>query len=203
MTEFQLTSQDSRRIEESIRGKYVKVAKTPEGLFKYPTGREGLEALAYDPEMVQILPDEVTSSYCGVGNPFALGPINKGEKVLDIGCGAGVDTILAAMMVGPTGSVTGIDMVPEMLARARQNLRLTGLKNVEFKQNSGEELPTPDNSFDVVISNGVFNLILDKRKAVAEVFRVLKPGGRLLLADQVLIGEQDQSAAARVNNWFK
>jgi 2-polyprenyl-3-methyl-5-hydroxy-6-metoxy-1,4-benzoquinol methylase len=201
--EFQLTSQDCRRIAESIRGKYVNVAKTPQGLFKYPTGREGLEALMYDPEMIGILPDEVASSYCGVGNPFALGPLNKGEKVLDIGCGAGVDSILAAMMVGSTGSVTGIDMVPEMLARAGQNLRLMNIRNVEFKLTSVEELPDPDNRFDVVISNGVFNLIIYKRKAVAEVFRVLKPGGRLMMADQVLLGEQDQSAAARVDNWFK
>ena len=201
--EFQLTTRDCERINESIRGKYAKVAKTPEGLFKYPTGREGLEALMYDPEMIHILPDEVASSYCGVGNPFALGVLNKGEKVLDIGCGAGVDTILAAMMVGPTGSVTGIDVVPEMLSKARQNLRVMALRNVEFKQTSGEELPTTDKGFDIVISNGVFNLIPDKRKAVSEVFRVLRPGGRLLMADQVLVGEQGQSAAARVDNWFK
>ena len=203
MMEFQLTTRDCERINESIRGKYAKVAKTPEGLFKYPTGREGLEALMYDPEMIHILPDEVASSYCGVGNPFALGVLNKGEKVLDIGCGAGVDTILAAMMVGPTGSVTGIDVVPEMLSKARQNLRVMALRNVEFKQTSGEELPTTDKGFDIVISNGVFNLIPDKRKAVSEVFRVLRPGGRLLMADQVLVGEQGQSAAARVDNWFK
>jgi len=203
MMEFRLSFQDGKRIEESIRGKYVKVAKSPEGLFKYPTGREGLEALMYDPEMIRSLPDQVASSYCGVGNPFALGSIEKGEKVLDIGCGAGTDTILAAMMVGPTGSATGIDMVPEMLTRARQNLRRMGLKNVEFRETSGEELPAPDNSLDVVISNGVFNLIPDKGKAVSEVFRVLKPGGRLLMADQAFVGEQDQSAAARVDNWFK
>jgi arsenite methyltransferase len=203
MMEFRLTTQDCKRIEEGIRGKYVKVAKSPEGLFKYPIGRQGLEALMYDPEMIRILPDEVASSYCGVGNPFALGSIKKGEKILDIGCGSGVDTILAAMMVGPTGSVTGIDMVPEMLTRARQNLRGMGLNNVEFKEASGEEIPAPDNSLDVVISNGVFNLIPDKGKAVSEVFRVLKPDGRLLMADQVLVGEQDQNAAARVDNWFK
>ena len=203
MMEFQLTTRDCERINESIRGKYAKVAKTPEGLFKYPTGREGLEALMYDPEMIHILPDEVASSYCGVGNPFALGVLNKGEKVLDIGCGAGVDTILAAMMVGPTGSVTGIDVVPEMLSKARQNLRVMALRNVEFKQTSGEELPTTDKGFDIVISNGVFNLIIDKPGALVEAFRVLRSGGRFMIADQILVGQLPIEKKARIKNWFR
>ena len=199
----QLTSQDRKRIEEGIRGKYTKVSDSPEGLFQYPTGRAGLEALNYDSELIQALPDSVVASYCGVGNPFTLGVIRKGEAVLDIGCGAGIDTIVAAMMVGPAGTVVGIDMVPEMLARARENLRMTDLKNVIFEEAYGEKLPFADGGFDVVISNGAFNLIPDKAKALSEVVRVLKPGGRLMMADQILVGELPSAIKARVASWAK
>lgn len=199
----QLTSQDRKRIEEGIRGKYTKVSDSPEGLFQYPTGRAGLEALNYDSELIQALPDSAVASYCGVGNPFTLGVIRKGEAVLDIGCGAGIDTIVAAMMVGPAGTVAGIDMVPEMLARARENLRMTDLKNVIFEEAYGEKLPFADGGFDVVISNGVFNLIPDKAKALSEVVRVLKPGGRLMMADQILVGELPSEIKARVASWAK
>ena len=201
--ENELTHQDKQRIEESIRGKYLKVAASPEGLFRYPTGRAGLEALDYSPEMVRGLPEPVAASYCGVGNPFTLGPIREGEAVLDIGCGAGVDSIIAAKLVGPSGAVTGIDLVPEMLARAGENARLAGVDNVTFRVSSAEQLPFPDNSFDVVISNGVFNLVVDKVKALGEVFRVLKPGGRFMLADQVLSGELPKETKARVENWAR
>ena len=201
--ENELTGQDKQRIEESIRGKYLKVAASPEGLFRYPTGRAGLEALDYDPDMVRSLPEPVAASYCGVGNPFTLGPIREGEAILDIGCGAGVDSIIAAKLAGPSGAVTGIDLVPEMLARASENARLAGVDNVTFQESSAEQLPFPDNSFDVVISNGVFNLVVDKVKALGEVFRVLKPGGRFMLADQVLAGELPKETKARVENWAR
>ncbi len=201
--ENELTAQDRQRIEESIRGKYLKVAASPEGLFRYPTGRAGLEALGYDPDMVRDLPEPVAAAYCGVGNPFTLGPIHEGEAILDIGCGAGVDSIMAAKLAGPSGAVTGIDLVPEMLARARENARLAGVDNVTFQESSAEQLPFPDKSFDVVISNGVFNLVVDKVKALGEVFRVLKPGGQFMLADQVLAGELPQETRARVENWAR
>ncbi len=201
--ENELTPQDKQRIEESIRGKYLKVAASPEGLFRYPTGRAGLEALGYAPEMVHKLPEAVAACYCGVGNPFSLGPLREGEAVLDIGCGAGVDSIMAAQLVGAAGTVTGIDLVHEMLARARANARLAGIDNVTFLESSAEKLPFPDGSFDAVISNGVFNLVVDKVKALGEVFRVLKPGGRLLLADQVLTGELPKETKTRVENWAK
>ena len=201
--ENELTRQDKQRIEESIRGKYLKVAASPEGLFRYPTGRAGLEALGYAPDMLHDLPEPVTAAYCGVGNPFALGPIREADTVLDIGCGAGVDSIIAAKLAGPSGAVTGIDLVPEMLARASENARLAGVDNVTFQESSAEQLPFPDASFDVVISNGVFNLVVDKVKALGEVFRVLKPGGRFMLADQVLAGELSKGTKARVENWAR
>ena len=201
--ENQLTCQDKQRIEEGLRQKYLKAAASPEGLFRYPTGRAGLEALDYAPDMVRDLPEAVAASYCGVGNPFFLGPIHEGEAILDIGCGAGVDSIIAARLVGPSGAVTGIDLVPEMLARASENARLAGVDNITFQESSAEQLLFPDNSFDMVISNGVFNLVVDKVKALSEVFRVLKPGGRFLLADQVLAGELPKETKARVENWAR
>ncbi len=199
----QITQDDLKKIEEGIRDKYSKVAENPEGLFAYPTGRPGLEALKYDPKLVNALPQEVVSSYCGVGNPFSLGKINKGDVILDIGCGAGVDTIVAAMMTGPTGRVVGIDIVSEMVQRAKSNLGMTDEKNINFIETSGEDLPFEDAEFDVVISNGVINLIPDKEALLEEVMRVLKPGGCLMVADQVAIGDVSKDLKARIANWFQ
>ncbi len=194
---------DLKKIEAGIRDKYIKVANSPEGLFGYPTGQPGIEAQRYDPNLVGALPQEVISSYCGVGNPFSLGQINKGDVVLDIGCGAGVDTFFAAMMTGPTGKAVGIDIVPEMLRRAKLNMEMTDLKNVSFKIVSEEYLPFVDAEFDVVISNGAINLIPDKGKLLKEILRVLKPAGRLMLADQVAIGSVNKDMKARLANWFQ
>ncbi len=192
---------DRKKIEEGIREKYAKVADSPEGLFSYPTGRTGLEALRYNSDLIRVLPEAALESFCGVGNPFSIGEIHEGESVLDIGCGGGVDTMIAATMTGPTGRAVGIDMSSEMLERATQNLSLTNLRNVSFEKSSAEDLPFPDKDFDVVISSGVFNLIPDKRKALGEVFRVMKPGGRLMMADQVLTGYLSEDVKARVDNW--
>jgi SAM-dependent methyltransferase len=195
------TPEDRKKITEGIRGKYAKVAANTKGLFSYPTGRTGLEALKYDSDILQALPESALESFCGVGNPFPLGEIGEGESVLDIGCGGGVDAMIAATMTGPTGRVVGIDMSSEMLERARKNLSLTHLKNVSFQESSAEDLPFPDQFFDVVISSGVFNLIPDKLKALREVFRVMKPNGRLMMADQVLTGHLSEDVKARVDNW--
>jgi arsenite methyltransferase len=197
------TAEDRKKIEEGIRDKYSKVADGPHGLFAYPTGRSGIETQKYAPELVSALPEEVVSSYCGVGNPFSLGPINSGDSVLDIGCGAGVDTLVAAMMAGPTGKAVGIDIVPEMLQRAESNLAMTDLQNVTFRMASGEDLPFADAEFDAVISNGVINLIPDKATLLNEVIRVLKPGGLLMLADQIAIGSVQKDMKARLANWFQ
>ena len=199
----QITTEDLKKIEAGIREKYIRVAKSPEGLFKYPTGKKGLEELHYDKSLIDKLPDAVASSYCGVGNLFTLGEINTGEQVLDIGCGAGVDTIFASMMTGPTGNVAGVDIVPEMLQQAETNLRMTDLKNVTFKNASSENLPFHDDTFEVVISNGVINLIPDKEAALSEIFRVLKPAGRLMVADQVDSGSVQKDIKVRLANWFQ
>ena len=200
---YQITTEDLDKIEAGIREKYFKVAKSPEGQFKYPTGKKGLKALHYDKSLIDKLPDAVAATYCGVGNPFSLGKINTGEQVLDTGCGAGVDTILASMMTGPTGNVVGVDIVPEMLQQAEKNLMMTDLKNVSFKKASGEKLPYPVDTFDAVISNGVINLIPDKESALTEIFRVLKPAGRLMVADQVASGSVQKDIKTRLTNWFQ
>jgi SAM-dependent methyltransferase len=196
-----ISDEDRKKIESGLRDKYVRVAVTPENNFQYPTGKAGLEGQHYDLNLLKNLPDHILASYCGVGNPFTLGPITEGQSVLDVGCGAGVDTLIAAMMVGPRGKAAGIDVIPEMLERARDNLRQTDLDNVTFHHVSVEDIPFPEGSFDVVISNGVFNLIPDKDKALREVFRVLKPSGRLQLADQILTIEPTEDMTSRIDNW--
>ena len=201
--EIQFTPEDNQRIREGIREKYNKVAVNPNGLFNYPTGRAGLEALGYNPKIVNSLPDAVSASYCGVGNPFSLGEINEGEAVLDIGCGVGIDLIFAAKMIGPAGKVVGVDMVSEMMEQGKGNIKMMGLENVTFVENSAEKLDFPDESFDVVISNGVFNLIPDKEGAVAAAFRLLKPGGRFMIADQVLVGVLQKDLKSRIDTWFQ
>jgi len=196
-----LTAEDVEKIEEGIRQKYTKVAISPEGNFRYPTGEAGLKGQNYNPETLKELPGDILASYCGVGNPFSLGTIREGDTVLDIGCGAGVDTLIATTMVGQKGRVVGIDLIPEMLERARENLRKTSPNNVSFQEVSAEGLPFPDASFDVVISNGVFNLIPDKVKALKEVLRVLRPLGRFMIADQVLTIKPPENTESMVENW--
>jgi arsenite methyltransferase len=198
-----ISCEDKKQILDSIRKKYIQVAASPAGLFRYPTGRAGLEFLGYDSAWLQQLPAAVLASYCGVGNPFSLGPLQAGDRVLDIGCGAGVDAIIAALLVGQSGQVVGIDLVPEILDRARQNAELVRLDNLSFEEASAENLPFDDNSFSVVISNGVLNLVVDKTKALQEIFRVMQPGGRLQIADQVLKSDIDQDPSTQVANWFR
>jgi arsenite methyltransferase len=201
--QLSFTPEETERIKESIKQKYAKVAISPEDNFGYPTGRAGLEDQKYDQKIIESLPEDVLASFCGVGNPFVLGHIQDGDAVLDIGCGVGVDTLVAAMMTGSKGKVVGIDLVPNMLERARINLAKTSLKNVEFLECSGESLPFENDSFDVVISNGAFNLIPDKAKALGEVFRILKPCGTFMIADQVLTGDSPNDTNAMIETWHR
>ena len=195
------TVEERKKISEGIKTKYRKVSISPKGNFRYPVGRGGLETLGYDSQILEKLPEEVLDSYCGVGNIFSSGPVFEGEKILDIGCGAGVDSLIAALKTGPKGSVTGMDLSGEMIARAEKNRSGAYIKNVTFLEGSAEKLPFPEESFTLVISNGVFNLVPDKSLAIREVLRVLKPGGRFLIADQVLISESSTDRFSSVVEW--
>jgi ubiquinone/menaquinone biosynthesis C-methylase UbiE len=157
--------------------------------------------LEYPEEQLEGLPIEAVESFAGVENPFSLGKIAPGETVLDIGSGGGFDSIIAANMVGPTGRVIGVDMTDAMLGKSRNTAKNLGLTQLEFKKRFAEELPVPDSSVDVVISNGVLNLTPDKYASFIEVFRVLKPGGRLYLADVVVYKPVPDSAKEVVDLW--
>lgn len=200
----ELSDQEKEQVREGITAKYAKVSISPTGCFRYPTGREGLRLQEYPADLIRDFPAPVQDSFCGVGNPFALGPIHAGEAVLDIGCGAGFDALVAAHLVGPQGRVVGIDVSEDMIEKARENLAaLPELKNVAFQEGEAESLPFPDQYFDVILSNGVFNLTVDKRKALEEVYRVLKPGGRLMIADMALVETLPEDRAGKIENWYQ
>ena len=192
---------DISEIQDAVRKKYAEVSQTAEGKFAYLTGREGARALGYDLSMLSDLPPEVMKSYCGVGNPFVLGAIEKGESVLDIGCGAGFDLIVAGRMVGPSGRVCGIDLTPEMTYRARESLALAGAANFEIKLAGSESIPYDSSTFDVVISNGVLNLSPQKERSFQEIYRVIKPGGRLQIADVVLNADTNHEIPGTLEAW--
>jgi arsenite methyltransferase len=182
--------QEVATIREGIAAKYRKVAVSPEGLFRYPTGEESARGLGYPPELLPAIPPACGERFVGVGNPFALCPIHPGEAVLDLGCGAGFDSFVAAQLVGTAGRVAGVDMSAEMVAVAAAGLREVTFPQIEFRVAEVEALPFPDASFDIALSNGVLNLIPDKAAALREIFRVLRPGGRLQACDIGLVGDQ-------------
>jgi arsenite methyltransferase len=174
---------DPEALREQVRGKYREVAVDPGASFHFHTGRYLARRLGYQDDLVAALPDRAVESFAGVANPFSLHPLAAGEKVVDIGSGAGFDSFIAAGQVGPGGQVVGVDMTGEMLAKSRQTAAALGLAQVEFREGLAEALPVPDGWADVVISNGVINLCADKQTVFAEIHRVLRPGGRLQFAD--------------------
>ncbi len=177
---------DAKKIQDAVREKYSEVSSSAEGRFNYPTGRDGAILNGYDPEVIKSMPDELIKSFCGVGNPFILGPIYSGETVLDVGCGAGFDLIVASLMTGRDGKVCGIDLTPEMAEKARNNLSRYGIRNYDVQVAGAESIPYQDNTFDVAISNGVLNLSPLKESCFREIYRVLRPNGRLQFADIVM-----------------
>jgi len=170
-------------LRDEIRKEYANVAQDPGKGYHFHTGWAAASRLGYAAEHLAGVPTANLASFAGTGNPFAAGPIHPGETIVDVGSGAGLDTLIAARLVGPHGRVIGVDMTPEMLAKARAGAAAMGLQNVEFRDGYAETLPLPDASADVVISNGVLNLTLDKFLTLREWFRVLRPGGRLQVGD--------------------
>lgn len=181
-------SESMNEIKDKIRQRFVKVARSPNEKQPFAIGPDSAKKLGYSLAEIDGLPAHVTESFAGVGNPLALGELRAGETVLDFGCGAGMDSIIAARRVGPSGEVIGGDMIEEMVTKAKDNTVAAGVTNAVFHQSEADRLPVGDGTVDVVISNGVFNLCLDKPKVVAEIFRVLRPGGRVQMAD-IFLGE--------------
>jgi arsenite methyltransferase len=191
---------DVEVLKTEIKKTYASVSEEPERDFIFPTGRAWAEDLQYPAELAGV-PDAAVESFAGVANPWELGRLASGERVLDLGSGAGTDSLIAAQMVGEQGHVTGIDMTPEMLAKARTAAAEMGAANVEFVESEAEQLPFPDESFDVVISNGVIDLIPDKDAVFTELFRVLAPGGRIQIADVTIQNPVSAEGKRNIDLW--
>jgi arsenite methyltransferase len=191
---------DTELLKREIKKTYAAVSQEPGTDFIFPTGRAWAEDLRYPPELAGV-PDAAADSFAGVANPWELGRLAPGERVLDLGCGAGTDSLVAAQMVGDEGRVTGIDMTPEMLAKARSAAAEMRAANVDFVEGEVERLPFPDESFDVVVSNGVVDLVPDKDAVFGELHRVLRPGGRLQIADVTIQNPVSEEGRRNIDLW--
>lgn len=192
---------DPAALREEVKKKYRDVALDPGGEHHFHTGRPLASRLGYDQALVESLPDSAVEAFAGVGNPFALHGVAPGERVVDAGSGSGFDCFVAARGVGPGGRVVGVDMLAEMLERASRAARQMNLDQVEFREGLLEAMPVDDGWADVVISNGVINLCADKRATFAEIWRVLRPGGRLQFADIANSEPVPESARANIDLW--
>lgn len=192
---------DREVLREAIQAEYRVVANDPDKGFHFHTGRPLTKIIGYKDEWLDGIPETAIESFAGTGNPFSVGKIEQGENVVDIGCGGGIDSLIAAKMVGPTGKVKGFDMTPEMLERAQNAANEGGFNNVEFKVAYAEDLPVEDGWADVIISNGVFNLAPDKPALYKEMFRILKPGGRLQIGDIMVSEAVPEEAKDDIELW--
>ena len=193
---------DTRKLRDEIQSIYARVASDPSGDFHFHRGPHyAAEFLRYDAGALAALPSHATAAFAGVANPHRMGPFGEGVVVVDIGCGAGMDLLLAAKSVGPRGRAIGVDMTEAMAEKAREAARAARLENVEVRLGDAMALPLDDASVDVVISNGVLNLTPDKSVTFGEVFRVLRPGGRFLYGDIVVASERSEGIRRDIDLW--
>jgi arsenite methyltransferase len=192
---------DVGSLREAIREEYAEVASDPHKGFHFHTGRPLARMLEYADEWLEGIPESSVESFAGTGNPFSLGELRPGERVVDLGSGAGIDSLIAAKKVGPEGRVIGVDMTPAMLEKARLAARQADLTHVEFREGYAEALPVDDGWADVVISNGVLNLVPDKAAALQEIGRVLGPEGRLQIGDILVQKAVPESAKRKIDLW--
>jgi arsenite methyltransferase len=188
-------------LRDEIRKTYTDVSTDAEQDFIFPTGRAWAEDLGYPQPELSRVPEATVESFAGVANHWTLGRIEPGSVVLDLGCGAGTDLLIAAQMTGPDGRVIGVDMTSAMLARAHASAQQMGLANIDLHESLIETLPLEDGCVDVVISNGVIDLVPDKDAVFDEIDRVLRPGGRLQVADVIIHTEVSEDARARIDLW--
>lgn len=201
MSEVGIARVDREVLRRSIAAKYSEVATNPERGFHFHTGRPLALMLGYPSEVIDRLPAATVASFAGTGNPFLFGRLHAGEQVVDVGCGAGLDTLIAAQQVGPAGRVIAVDMTHEMRVTTELGVRALGLSNVEVREGFAEGLPVEDHTADVIISNGVVNLCPDKRAVFREMRRVLKPGGRIQVGDILVHKEVPQDAKDDIALW--
>ncbi len=192
---------DVDAIRAQVRGRFASVAANPASETRFEIGGASALKLGYDARLLGSVPAPAVESFAGVGNPLGLAPLRAGMTVLDLGCGSGVDAVLAARLVGPAGKVLGIDMTDEMVIKARTACAEAGLSNVQIRNGTAESLNIADASIDVAISNGAINLCPDKERVLAELYRVLRPGGRLQVADMVLVEGVNPALLERVGQW--
>lgn len=192
---------DVDQLREAIREEYAAVATHPEQGFHFHTGRPLAQLLGYEEAWIAGIPEPVIASLAGTGNPFSLGRLAPGERVVDVGCGAGIDTLIASRMVGPEGRAIGVDMTPAMIDKARNGAAAMGASNVRFRVGLAEALPVDDEWADVVISNGVMNLFPDKLAGLREMARVLRRGGRLQIGDILVQKPVGDSGKRNIDLW--
>lgn len=192
---------DETSIFDAVQEMYEDVAATPTKEFHFPTGRSSCLFIGYPEEELDALPNEAVESFAGVGYPFLGSGIEPGDTVVDVGSGSGVDALIAASKAGPNGVVYGVDMTPAMIEKARDTIRNAGVDTIELLEGRADDLPLDDDAVDVLTSNGVFNLVPDKERAFREAYRILRPGGRLQIADIVLSEPVSESSKADAELW--
>jgi SAM-dependent methyltransferase len=196
-----MTALDTALLELKVKDMYREVAQNPRGMFHFEMGRDVAERLGYPPQNLSWLPRPAVESFAGVGYFFGLADLRPGERVIDLGSGSGMDAFLAAALVGPSGAVVGVDFTPEQVEKARRLAADADVGNIDFREGRIEDLPAADHGFDCVISNGVINLAADKKRVFAEVARVLRPGGRMAIADIVSESQLTEAIVCDADLW--